>query len=167
MFFSSRASRVFLLCRGDELGKSMSDYLVRQIEARDNIEVLLNTSVAAAEGRDHLEKLTTENATTGETKTVLAHSLFVFIGAAPKTEWLDGLVERDGRGFILSGADLMHDGQRPKGWRPERDPFLLETNVPGIFVAGDVRYGSVKRCASAVGEGSIAVQFVHQYMKEI
>jgi len=145
----------------------MSDYLVRQIEARENIEVLLNTSVAAVEGGEHLEKITTRNAMTGETETVAAESLFIFIGAAPKTEWLDGLVERDRRGFIFSGPDLMRDGRRPKGWRPERDPFLLETSVPGIFVAGDVRHGSVKRCASAVGEGSIAVQFVHQYMREI
>jgi thioredoxin reductase (NADPH) len=93
--------------------------------------------------------------------------LFVFIGAAPMTGWLDGLVERDERGFILSGPDLMRDGKRPGGWRPERDPFLLETSVPGIFVAGDVRYGSIKRCASAVGEGSIAVQFVHRYLDEV
>ena len=167
MFFSNQASNVFLLCRGDDLGKNMSDYLVRQIEARENIEVLLNTSVAAVEGGEHLEKITTRNTMTGETATVAAESLFIFIGAAPKTEWLDGLVERDRRGFIFSGPDLMRDGKRPKGWRPERDPFLLETSVPGIFVAGDVRHGSVKRCASAVGEGSIAVQFVHQYMREI
>jgi thioredoxin reductase (NADPH) len=167
MFFSDQANRVFILCRGDDLRKSMSDYLVRQIEARDNIEVRLNTSVVAAEGEDHLEKITTSNTATGKTETAPAHALFIFIGAAPKTEWLDGVVERDDRGFILSGPDLMHDGKRPKGWRPERDPFLLETSVPGIFVAGDVRHGSIKRCASAVGEGSIAVQFVHQYMREI
>jgi thioredoxin reductase (NADPH) len=167
MFFSNQASRVFLVYRGDDLGKSMSDYLVRQIEAKDNIEVLLNTSIVAAEGENHLEEITSSNSATGETRTVPAHSLFIFIGAAPKTGWLSGLVERDGRGFILSGQDLMHEGERPKGWRPERDPFLLETSVPGIFVAGDVRHGSVKRCASAVGEGSIAVQFVHQYMREI
>jgi thioredoxin reductase (NADPH) len=145
----------------------MSDYLVRQIEAKDNIEVLLNTSIASAEGEDHLEKITMKNTETGETETVPAHSLFIFIGAAPKTEWLGSLVERDRRGFILSGPDLMQDGKRPKGWRPERDPFLLETSIPGIFVAGDVRHGSIKRCASAVGEGSIAVQFVHRYMSEV
>ena len=145
----------------------MSDYLVRQIEAKDNIEVLLTTSVVAVEGEDHLERITTKNTATGETETMPAHSLFIFIGAAPKTEWLDGVVERDERGFILSGPDLMQDGKRPKGWRPDRDPFLLETSVPGIFVAGDVRHGSVKRCASAVGEGSIAIQFVHQYLREV
>jgi thioredoxin reductase (NADPH) len=167
MFFSNHARRVFILCRGDDLGKSMSDYLVRQIEDKDNIEVLLDTSVASVEGEDHLERITMNSSATGESRTVPAHSLFVFIGAAPKTDWLDGVVERDERGFILSGPDLMQEGKRPAGWRPDRDPFLLETSVPGIFVAGDVRHGSVKRCASAVGEGSIAVQFVHQYMREV
>ena len=167
MFFSNQARKVFILYRGDDLGKSMSDYLVRQIEARDDIEVLLDTNVVSVEGEDHLERIIAKNRATGETQTFSAHSLFIFIGAAPKTGWLDGVVERDERGFILSGPDLMRGGKRPDGWGPDRDPFLLETNVPGIFVAGDVRHGSVKRCASAVGEGSIAIQFVHQYMREI
>jgi thioredoxin reductase (NADPH) len=167
MFFSNQARRVFILYRGGDLRKSMSDYLVQQIEARDDIEVLTDTNVVSVEGEDHLERITAKNTATGETETTAAHSLFVFIGAAPKTEWLDGVVERDERGFILSGPDLMQEGKRPKGWRPDRDPFLLETSVPGIFVAGDVRHGSVKRCASAVGEGSIAIQFVHQYLREV
>ncbi|MBA3491877.1 MAG: FAD-dependent oxidoreductase [Rubrobacteraceae bacterium] len=167
MFFSSHARKLFILHRGDDLRKSMSDYLVRQIEARDDIEVLLDTNVVAVEGEDHLERITAKNTRTGETETVPAHSLFIFIGAVPTTDWLDGVVERDERGFLLSGPDLMQEGKRPEGWRPDRDPFLLETSVPGIFVAGDVRHGSVKRCASAVGEGSIAVQFVHQYMREV
>jgi thioredoxin reductase (NADPH) len=167
MYFSNQASNVFILYRGDDLGKSMSDYLVRQIEDREDIQVLLDTNVVSVEGEDHLEKITVKNAATGETETVAAHSLFIFIGAAPKTEWLDGVVERDERGFILSGPDLMQEGKRPKGWRLDRDPFLLETSVPGIFVAGDVRHGSIKRCASAVGEGSIAIQFVHQYLREV
>src|SRR5215218_9145363 len=167
MYFSKQARKVFVLYRGDNLRKSMSHYLVRQLEEQDNIEVLLNTNAAGAEGEEHLERLTVEDSATGETRTVPAHSLYVFIGAAPKTGWLDGVVERDERGFILSGPDLMQDGKRPKGWRPDRDPFLLETSVPGIFVAGDVRHGSVKRCASAVGEGSIAIQFVHQYLREV
>src|SRR5215204_217652 len=167
MFFSNRAHRVFILYRGDDLRKSMSDYLVRQIEERTDIEVLLDTNVVSVEGEEHLERITAKNTVTGETETTAAHSLFIFIGAAPKTEWLDGVVERDQRGFILSGPDLMHEGKRPKGWRPDRDPFLLETSMPGIFVAGDVRHGSVKRCASAVGEGSIAIQFVHQYLREV
>jgi thioredoxin reductase (NADPH) len=167
MFFSNQARRVFILYRGGDLRKSMSDYLVHQIEARDNIDVLTDTNVVSVEGEDHLERITAKNTATGETETTAAHSLFVFIGAAPKTEWLDGVVARDERGFILSGPDLMQEGKRPKGWRPDRDPFLLETSVPGIFVAGDVRHGSVKRCASAVGEGSIAIQFVHQYLREV
>ena len=167
MYFSNQASKVFILYRGDDLGKSMSDYLVRQIQDREDIEVLLETNVVSVEGEDHLERITVKNSATGETQTFSAHSLFIFIGAAPKTDWLDGVVERDERGFILSGPDLMHDGKRPAGWRPDRDPFLLETSVPGIFVAGDVRHGSVKRCASAVGEGSIAIQFVHQYLREV
>jgi thioredoxin reductase (NADPH) len=167
MFFSNQARKVFMLYRGDDLRKSMSEYLVKQLEEQDNIEVLLNTNAVGVEGEEHLEHLTVENSATGETRTVLAHSLFILIGAAPKTEWLDGMVERDERGFILSGPDLMQDGKRPKGWVPDRDPYLLETSVPGIFVAGDVRHGSIKRCASAVGEGSIAVQFIHQYMREV
>jgi thioredoxin reductase (NADPH) len=167
MYFSNHARKVFVLCRSNDLRKSMSEYLVRQIEENDNIEALLMTSVVSVEGENHLERITTKNSATGETETVDAHSLFVFIGAAPKTAWLDGVVERDERGFILSGPDLMREGKCPEGWRPDRDPFLLETSVPGVFVAGDVRHGSVKRCASAVGEGSIAVQFVHQYMREV
>ncbi len=145
----------------------MSEYLVTQIEDRDNIEVRLNTNVVAVEGEEHLESISIKNSETGESETTAVGSLFIFIGAAPKTGWLCGVVERDERGFILSGPDMMQDGKRPKGWRLDRDPFLLETSVPGIFVAGDVRHGSVKRCASAVGEGSIAVQFVHQYMREV
>jgi thioredoxin reductase (NADPH) len=167
MYFSNHARKVFVLCRSNDLRKSMSEYLVRQIEENDNIEALLMTSVVSVEGENHLERITTKNSATGETETVDAHSLFVFIGAAPKTAWLDGVVERDERGFILSGPDLMREGKRPEGWRPDRDPFLLESSVPGVFVAGDVRHGSVKRCASAVGEGSIAIQFVHQYMREV
>src|SRR5215218_2599151 len=167
MFVSNHARKIYILCRSNDLRKSMSDYLVRQIEERDNIETLLETSVISVEGENHLERITMKNSATGETKTVGAHSLFIFIGAAPKTAWLDGVVERDERGFILSGPDLMREGKRPDGWRPDRDPFLLETSIPGIFVAGDVRHGSVKRCASAVGEGSIAIQFVHQYLREV
>jgi thioredoxin reductase (NADPH) len=167
MFFSIQARRVVMLCRGDDLRKSMSEYLVSQIEDRENIEVRLNTNVVAVEGEEHLESISIKNSETGETETAPVSSLFIFIGAAPKTDWLNGVVERDERGFILSGPDLSRNGKRPKGWALDRDPFLLETNVPGVFVAGDVRYGSIKRCASAVGEGSIAVQFVHQYMRKI
>ena len=167
MFFSRHARKVVMLCRSDDLRKSMSEYLVERIEEKENIEVRTTTGVVEAHGEVHLEGLTIKNSVTDETETVAAQSLFIFIGAVPRTDWLEGVVERDERGFILSGPDLMRDGDRPKGWRLDRDPFLLETNVPGIFVAGDVRHGSIKRCASAVGEGSIAVQFVHQYLREV
>jgi len=158
---------VVVLYRGESLRKSMSEYLVKQIEERENIEVRLNTSVVAVEGEEHLENISTNDSSTDQTQTMPANSLFIFIGAAPKTDWLEGVVERDERGFLLSGPDLIRDGKPPKGWTRERDPYLLETSVPGIFVAGDVRHGSIKRCASAVGEGSIAVQFVHQYLTEV
>jgi thioredoxin reductase (NADPH) len=167
MFFSEHARKVVVVYRGDSLRKSMSEYLVKQVEGKENIEVRLNSSVVEAEGEDHLERITTKNSASGETEIVPTQSLFIFIGAAPHTDWLDGVVERDERGFILSGPDLSKHGERPKGWKLDRDPYLLETSVPGIFVAGDVRHGSIKRCASAVGEGSIAVQFVHQYLKEV
>jgi thioredoxin reductase (NADPH) len=167
MFFSNQARKVVMLCRGNDLRESMSEYLVTQIVDRENIEVRLNTNVVAVEGEEHLERISIEDSETGETETAATGSLFIFIGAAPKTGWLEGVVERDDRGFILSGPDISKNGKRPRGWALDRDPFLLETSVPGVFVAGDVRHGSIKRCASAVGEGSIAVQFVHQYMREV
>jgi thioredoxin reductase (NADPH) len=167
MFFSDYARRVVVVYRGDSLRKSMSEYLVKQVEGRENIEVRLNSSVVEAEGEDHLERIAIKNSTSGQKEIVPTQSLFILIGAAPHTDWLDGVVERDERGFILSGPDLSKHGERPKGWKLDRDPYLLETSVPGIFVAGDVRHGSIKRCASAVGEGSIAVQFVHQYLKVV
>jgi thioredoxin reductase (NADPH) len=167
MFFSDHARRVVVVYRGDSLRKSMSEYLVKQVEGRENIEVRLNSSVVEADGENHLEKIVIKNSTSGETETVPTQALFILIGAVPHTDWLEGFVERDERGFILSGPDLSKPGERPRGWKPDRDPYLLETSVPGVFVAGDVRHGSIKRCASAVGEGSIAIQFVHQYLKEV
>ena len=167
MYFSQHARKVVILCRSGDLRKGMSEYLVKQIEDTPNIEVRVNSGVAEAFGEDHLERLTIKNSKTGEEEAASARSLFIFIGAAPKTEWLDGVVERDERGFILSGPDLIRDGKRPKNWTEDRDPYLLETSVPGIFVAGDVRYGSVKRVASGVGEGSIAVQFIHRYLAKV
>jgi thioredoxin reductase (NADPH) len=164
MYFSKFAGKVTMLVRADSLAKSMSQYLIDQIAATENIAVMVNTQVLETHGENNLEAITLSNAETGETKTVPATALFIFIGAAPRTEWLAGVVERDRTGFILSGPDLIVDGRRPKGWTLDRDPFLLETSVPGVFVAGDVRARSVKRVASAVGEGSIAVQFVHQYL---
>jgi thioredoxin reductase (NADPH) len=123
--------------------------------------------VAAAQGEENLQSITLRNVQSGAEETVPARALFIFIGAQPRTDWLQGVVERDEHGFVLSGPDIMRDGKRPRGWMPDRDPFLLETNVPGVFVAGDVRRGSVKRVASSVGEGSICVSFVHQYLAKV
>ena len=167
MYFSKYARKVTMLVRGDSLTKSMSQYLINQIEETPNITLKVHSSVVEAKGETNLEALTIANAVTGEIQTVAATSLFIFIGASPRTEWLDGAVERDDRGFILTGPDLKHDGRRPKGWTLERDPYLLETNIPGVFGVGDVRHGSVKRVASGVGEGSICVQFVHQYLSKV
>ncbi len=167
MYFAKFAHQVTMLVRGDSLQKGMSQYLVDQIGAMDNIRVQLNSSVVEAKGETSLSAITILDATSGEKQTVAATSLFIFIGATPYTDWLDGVVQRDKRGFVLAGPDLLRDGKPPKGWTLERAPFLLETNVPGIFVAGDVRYGSVKRVASGVGEGAIAVQFIHQYLSKV
>jgi thioredoxin reductase (NADPH) len=167
MYFSKYARKVTMLVRGDSLAKSMSQYLIEQIAETPNITVQVHSSVIEAKGETSLEAITIANAVTGVTQTVPATSLFIFIGAQPRTNWLDGVVERDDRGFIITGPDLKHEGRRPKGWTLERDPYLLETNVPGIFAVGDVRHNSVKRVASGVGEGSICVQFVHQYLSKV
>lgn len=156
-----------MLVRGDSLAKSMSQYLIDQIGATSNITVQTRVNVAEVKGESSLETISIAHADTGEVQTLPATALFIFIGAMPRTEWVTGVVERDQQGFILSGPALLRDGRRPQGWTLERDPFLLETSVPGVFVAGDVRYGSVKRVASGVGEGSIAVQFVHQYLSGV
>jgi len=123
--------------------------------------------VAAVHGDSHLEEISVLCSDTNKVERVPASAMFIFIGALPGTNWLGELVERDERGFILTGPDLIQDRQRPKGWSLDRDPFLLETNVPGIFAVGDVRHGSVKRVASGVGEGSVAVQFIHQYLSKV
>jgi thioredoxin reductase (NADPH) len=162
MYFAEYAERVVMLIRGDDLGKSMSHYLVERIEAHERIDVLLNTEVAACCGGEHLESLVLRNRETGEEEEIETRYLFVFIGAAPRTDWLDGVVVRDERGFVLTGPDLA-DGHLD-GWPLEREPFLLEASIPGVFVAGDVRHESVKRVASAVGEGSVAVHFMHQHL---
>lgn len=167
MFFSEHARSVTMLIRGASLAKSMSQYLIDQIEATPNIKLMPFTSVVEAKGDTRLKCLTLSNSQTGEKTTVPTASLFIFIGAEPMTEWLGGLVERDPKGFILSGPDLIRNGKRPANWPLERDPTLPETSVPGIFVAGDVRSGSVKRCAASVGAGSTAVQSVHQYLAEV
>jgi len=167
MYFSRYARHVTMLVRGESLASSMSQYLIDQIAETPNITVQVHSSVVEVKGDTSLEAIVIANTITGETQIVPANSLFIFIGAIPHTDWLDGVVERDERGFILTGPDLKHDGRRPKGWTLERDPFLLETNVPGIFAVGDVRHGSIKRVASSVGEGSIGVQFVHQYLSKV
>lgn len=167
MYFSKYARKITMLVRAESLAKSMSQYLINQIEETPNISVQPHSSVVEAKGETSLEAIAIANKVTGEIQTLPATSLFIFIGASPRTDWLDGVIERDDRGFILTGPDLKHDGRRPKGWTLERDPYLLETNVPGIFAVGDVRHGSVKRVASGVGEGSICVQFVHQYLSKV
>ena len=167
MYFSQYAKQVTMLIRGDSLTKSMSQYLIDQIESTDNITVQTNSEVVEAKGETNLEAITILHNDTNQKETVEANSLFIFIGAKPETDWLDGVVERDERGFILAGSDLKRRKHRPRGWHLHRDPFLLESSVPGIFVAGDVRHNSVKRVASGVGEGSIAIMFVHQYLSEV
>jgi len=167
MFFAKYARRVVMLVRGDSLSKSMSQYLIDQIGETSNIEVWHHSNVAEAHGESHLESIDVRNSETGEVANHPARSLFIFIGAQPRTQWLEGVVERDPQGFILAGPQLMKEGKRPEGWKLDRDPYLLETSVPGIFVAGDVRHGSVKRVASGVGEGSISISFIHQYLSTL
>jgi thioredoxin reductase (NADPH) len=166
--FSKYSKTVTLVVRGDSLTKSMSYYLVNQISGTSNIHVLLNSKVVEAQGENRLEFVTISNTQTGEQYTVPCSMLYIFIGAVPHTEVFAGLIERDANGFILTGQDLIQDGRKhPKGWSLDRSPFLLETNVPGIFAAGDVRHGSTKRVATSVGEGSLAVQLIHQYLKSV
>jgi thioredoxin reductase (NADPH) len=167
MHFSKFAEKVVMLVRGNSLASTMSHYLIEQIEKTPNIEVWTQTSVSAVKGDTRLSGITILCSPSGETKEVPASSLFIFIGALPRTEWLGNVVERDDRGFILSGPELIHDGKRPASWTLSRDPTLLETSVPGIFVVGDVRHGSVKRVASGVGEGAVVVQFMHQYLAKV
>lgn len=167
MYFSRYARRVVMLVRGPSLASSMSQYLINQLKETSNVQIEYNSSVIEAHGDEHLEAISIHCSTTNEINKVPANSLFIMIGAAPNTQWLASIVERDEHGFILSGPDLLRDGKRPKGWQLDRDPSLLETNVPGIFVVGDVRHGSVKRVASGVGEGSVAVSFVHQYLSKV
>lgn len=167
VYLSKYARSVNLLVRGDSLAKSMSRYLIDQIEEIDNINVKVLTQVKEFIGEEKLEAVTIFNSMTGEIETIPTNALFSFIGAKPHTDWLQGIVERDEHGFILTGASTMRNGLSPKGWTIEREPFFLETNVPGVFAIGDVRCNSVKRVASAVGEGAIAVQLVHQYLASV
>ncbi|WP_081238867.1 FAD-dependent oxidoreductase [Streptomyces viridosporus] len=166
MYLARGAKSVTLLVRGPDLTASMSYYLIQQIDEAPNISVRAGTVVEAAHGDGHLERLTLRDTRTGRTEPVDAQWLFVFIGAAPLTGWLDGTVLRDERGFILAGPDLTADGRPPAGWELDRPPYHLETNVPGVFVAGDARAESAKRVASAVGEGAMAVMLVHRYLEQ-
>jgi thioredoxin reductase (NADPH) len=167
MNFSRYAERVVILVRGSSLASTMSQYLIDQIQQTPNIQLWTHASVAEVHGDTHLEEISVLCSDTAKTERVPANAMFIFIGALPRTDWLGDLVERDDRGFILTGPDLIWNGKRPKGWSLDRDPYLLETNIPGLFAVGDVRHGSVKRVASGVGEGSVAVQFIHQYLSKV
>jgi thioredoxin reductase (NADPH) len=166
MYLSRHAKSVTLLVRGPSLERSMSYYLIKQIADVPNISVRTCTEVVEAAGEDHLESLTLRDSASGATETVSAQLLFLFIGAAPLTDWLDGVVVRDSAGFVVAGPDLSVGGERPRGWELDRMPYHLETSVPGVFVAGDARSESAKRVASAVGEGALAVMLVHRYLEK-
>ncbi len=166
IYFAAYAQRVTILYRGDSLAKNMSRYLIDTIEATANIEVRLNAEVEAAHGEESLRSITVRDSATGDRDELALAAMFVFIGARPQTDWLPPAIARDRRGFILAGAELLMEDVRPR-WRLDRDPHLLETSLPGVFVAGDVRSESMKRVASAVGEGSMAVHFVHEYLATV
>jgi thioredoxin reductase (NADPH) len=163
VYLAEHAGKVLLVIRGDDLYKSMSSYLVRRIERIPKIELVLNTTIRRMHGAGRLAAVDIANTRTGEERTVETPAVFSFIGAVPRTDWLPPEIERDAKGFIQTGPALA----RSQHWRPRRQPFLLETSRSGVFAAGDVRSGSVKRVASAVGEGAMAVQFVHEYLKEM
>jgi thioredoxin reductase (NADPH) len=165
--FARYAKNVVMLVRGSSLGATMSQYLINDIAQTPNIRVEYGTRVVAVHGEERLEAISLSCTSSGAVDRVRASSLFVFIGAAPRTDWLDGFVERDDHGFVFTGNDLVRQGKRPKGWDLAREPFLLETSVPGVFAVGDVRHGSIKRVASSVGEGSIAIQLVHSYLARV
>jgi thioredoxin reductase (NADPH) len=167
MFFARFARQVTMLVRASSLEKGMSQYLVDQIRATPNIEVRLRSEVVGVTGENRLEKITIQNKDTEEIETLAAAAMFLFIGAVPHSEVVAGVVERNQAGFILTGQDLLRGGKHPPGWKLQRDPYYLETSVPGIFAAGDIRQGAVRRVASAVGEGAIAVGLVHQYLKTV
>jgi len=166
VYLARGARSVTIVVRAGSLDDSMSHYLIQQIRQNPRITVRACSEVVGVDGDDHLERITLRDNTTGRTETVDAHWLFLFIGAAPRTDWLDGVVMRDDDGYVVSGPDLIVGGKRPPGWELERPPHQLETSVPGVFVAGDVRADSAKRVASAVGEGAMAVMLVHRYLAQ-
>jgi thioredoxin reductase (NADPH) len=167
MYFARYSSKVTMLVRGSSLQNSMSQYLIDQINSQENIEVLTNCEIAEIHGDDRLEEISIVNNQTSEVQKVSAAALYIFIGAVAHTDLIAGIAERNRAGFIPTGPDLLRDGKQPKGWSIKRSPYLLETNVPGIFAAGDVREGAVRRVASAVGYGAIAVSLIHQYLKTV
>jgi thioredoxin reductase (NADPH) len=167
LFFSRYARQVTMLVRSTSLAAGMSQYLVDQIEAIENIAVRLRTEVIAVAGEGRLETITIQDKDSGNIETLPAAALFILIGAIPHTDLVAGIVERNRAGFILTGPDLIRNGRPPAGWKLKRDPYLLETSVPGIFAVGDVRQGAVRRVASAVGQGGVAVSLVHQYLKTV
>ena len=167
VYFSQFARSVTILVRGDSLEKGMSQYLIDQIREVPNIRVETQAEVVEVHGDGHLESITIANHATESIRTEPTSALFIFIGAMPCTAWLRGLLPMDERGYLLTGAMLPKDGDRPKGWKEERDPFIFESVIPGVFAAGDTRHSSIKRVASAVGEGSITVQMVHQYLSKV
>jgi thioredoxin reductase (NADPH) len=167
LFLAGRARRVYLLIRGEDLGKGMSSYLVDRVTDAENVELLANTEVRELVGEDRLEGVVVEDNCSGARRTLGAKALFVFIGAQANTGWLQGAVELDKRGFVLTGRELSRSVLEGGAWQElSREPYLLETGLPGVFAAGDVRAGSIKRVASAVGEGAMAVRLVHQYLAD-
>jgi len=167
LFFSRYASHVTILVRGEDLAASMSQYLIDRIEAAPNIEVLTHVTVAEAVGDKSLEAVILRDLETGDTRSIEASAMFIFIGAKPHTQFVADLVELDEKGFVLTGRDLSRERRKPKGWTLDRDPFLFETSVPGLFAVGDIRAGSSKRVAAAVGEGSGTVSMIHQYLEAV
>jgi thioredoxin reductase (NADPH) len=167
VYISRYARSVTLLVRGERIEQSMSHYLIEELTALPNVRIRTCAQVIDGGGDEHLEWIEVLDSTAGTKERVATEFLFVFIGAAPRTDWLDGVVRRDERGFVLAGPDLLVESTRPPGWDVDRDPWHLETSVPGVFVAGDVRADSVKRVASAVGEGAMAVTLVHRYLEKL
>jgi thioredoxin reductase (NADPH) len=167
MFFSQYAQKITMLVRSSSLQKGMSQYLVDQIEATENIEVCCREIVTGVVGEKKLEAINVKSLDSGETETLSAAAMFLFIGAVPHSDVVAGVVKRNRADFILTGQDLLRDGRRPRGWTLQRDPYHLETSTPGVFAVGDVRQGAVRRVASAVGEGAVAVGLVHQYLKTV
>jgi thioredoxin reductase (NADPH) len=167
VYFARFARSVTMLVRSDSLAKGMSNYLIEQIRAIPNIRVETEAEVVEAHGNGHLEAITIANRADGSNRREDTSALFIFIGAVPCTAWLRGLLPQDDRGYLLTGAFLPREGEKVKGWKEDRDPFIFESIIPGVFAAGDTRHSSIKRVASAVGEGSITVQMVHQYLSKV